>query len=308
MDDLRTFVAVVEGGSFSRAARQLDLPRATVSRRIARLEARLGLRLVERNTRHMRTTPAGEDYYTAVADCLQGLDDAEARLAEDETALAGPVRMTAPVTPGAFFLADWVGDFLRDYPGVDLDLRLTDRMVDLVADDVDVALRAGPLEDTGLVARTIGFTRRLVCAAPSLVEARGRPRSPAELAEWPAVRFTAAGGDAGRHWPLRGPGGARAQVAIRGHCTVDEMNLVRRLALAGSGVALIPEFVCGADLAAGRLVRLLEDWEGPGAPFHLVTTGRRFRPRRVEALVDHLARRAAAEPWLEAARPERWRG
>ena len=304
MEALRTFVEVVESGSFSEAARHLDLPRATVSRRIARLEARLGVRLVRRSTRRMQVTPAGEAYYATVASCLQSLETTEQHLAERDAAVTGRLTVTAPVTPGSFFLGDWIGDFLQAHPEVEVDLRLTDRMEDLVESGADVALRVGPLPDTGLVARPLGLTPRFVCASPGLVDRLGLPGTPDALKAWPTIRFAAEGGDGGRQWRLRSRDGSERTIAVDGRCTVNEMNLVRRLARSGAGAAMIPEFVCREDLEAGRLVRLLPDWEGPAAPFFLVTAERTFVPRRVEAFLAFMVERARRDPALRPFDPE----
>src|SRR5258706_15126102 len=205
LNRIRLFVRVAEAGSFTAAARIVGLPKSSVSRGVAALERDLGVRLIQRTTRRLHLTEAGRAYYESVSRALSGVEEAAAAVSELQDAPSGPVRLTAPLDLGLWLLAPSVARFAERYREVRLDVALTQRVVDLVREGVDLALRAGKLADTGLVARPLGLVRAGLFASRRYLKRKGRPHSVRELAEHDCVLFRANGGRAGRD--LVGPAG-----------------------------------------------------------------------------------------------------
>src|SRR5262249_39669885 len=235
------FVRVAEAASFTGAARLCGLPKSSVSRAVAALERELGVRLIQRTTRRLQLTEAGRAYYESVSRALSGIDEAPAAVSELQGAPRGPVRITAPADLGHWLLAPTLARFAMRYPEVRLEVSLTQRLVDLVHEGFDLALRIGKLADSRLVARPLGSVRAGIFAAPPYLKRRDRPASVAELAERDCLLFR---GVAGRAvWQLVGPAGRQA-IEVRGTITADDNQFIREAAAAGKGLTLLPIFAC----------------------------------------------------------------
>jgi len=298
--ELEVFLRVVREGAFSAAARSLDLTPSAVSKLIARLEARLGTRLFVRTTRALTLTEEGEAYRQAGLRVVQELDEAEA--AATAGAVRGRLRVNASIPFGAMFVAPLVPTFLARHPDVILDLSLSDDMIDLLAQRADVAIRTGTLPDSALVARKLGASRRIVCAAPSYLKRRGTPRTPAELADHTCLTFNLRRARPG--WPFT-LGDRTVEQPVAGNLLVNNGETIRQMAVAGVGIIRVGLFHVAADIKAGNLVPLLEK-HNPGdlEQIHAVHVGGGHVPSRVRAFIDHLVKGLARVPLLGAGRAD----
>lgn len=291
LNAVTAFVAVVEHRSFRAAARNLNVPKSTVSRRVALLEEQLGVQLLQRTTRTVTLTDVGEAFHQRAAQALSTLTDAAREVQEAEASPRGVLRMTAPVTFAEHFLGDIVTEFLRANPDVRVTLDLTDRYVDLVAEGYDLALRAGVLQDSSLRARLLGTNAVVLVASPRYLEQHGTPRSPADLLEHDCI--VNAGTERGAKWPVLVKRKV-TMVPVRARVAVSSFMLVREFAAAGLGIARLPAGFSADDEAEGTLVRVLADFQPPPMPLHAVfPPGPRLSPR-VRAFVDLLAARLDA--------------
>jgi len=284
LNRIRLFVRVAEAGSFTAAARLSALPKSSVSRAVAALERDLAVQLIQRNTRRLQLTEAGRAYYESVSRALSGIDEAAAAVSELQDAPRGPVRITAPADLGQWLLAPILVRFARRYPEVHLEVSLTQRLVDLVHEGFDLALRAGRLADSRLVARPLGLVRAGVFAAPQYLKRRGRPQSVAELAAHDCVLFRGVSGRA--VWQLVGPAG-RQKIEVRGAVGADDGHFIRAAAAAGQGLTLLPIFACSGP-ERRDLQRVLPEYATVGEPLQLVYPTARFLPKRVVLLRDQL--------------------
>jgi DNA-binding transcriptional LysR family regulator len=291
---MRAFVAVVEAGGFSAAARGTGRSKALMSRYVAELEEELGARLLNRNTRQISLTEAGETAYEEAQEILRRVgrlrDDIEA-----STNLArGRLRVSAPRTLGDGDLSRAVMEFLVKYPDLRMELSLEDRFVDLVNEGYDAAIRISALEDSSLIARRLADFRIAVCATPNLVAAgSGRPHHPAELAELPCVIDTNVRSRA--NWPFR-DGDKRISVAVSGRVEASSPHAIAAAARAGLGFARLPLLLVQQDIAAGRLVRVLQDFEADELGIFVVYPHRERMPAKLRVFIDHMAE------WFEAER------
>jgi DNA-binding transcriptional LysR family regulator len=280
------FIRVVDGGSFTAAARALDVRKSTVSRKVAELEERLGVRLLHRTTRKLGLTEAGRTYYARCAELAASFERAEAEVSTFQQAPRGRVRITIPLNYG--FIAPILRELLAAYPEVELELLSTDRMVDLVEEGFDVAIRVGHLADSSLVARRLGTARMSLMASPKLLAAQPPPKAPEGLAAVDCLLFSR---DAQRGgWRLR-RGRQEVTVAPRSRFVVNDFEMLHDAAVAGLGVALLPPAPCAADLREGRLVPVLEGWTGPEFTVSAVYPSARHLTPKVKTLVDLLAAR-----------------
>ena len=285
--ELEVFVRVVELGGFSAAARACGMTPSAVSKLVSRLERRLGARLLNRSTRQLQLTAEGCGLYERGRQVLAALDEAE-RCAGVQDVPRGKIRVNANVPFGQHFLLPLAPLFLERYPQVTLDIVLTDAVVDILEQRTDVAVRAGPLKSSSLLARKLGQTRMLIVAAPSYLARRGTPLLPAELASHNLLDANYARSRSG--WPLRQAGGDIV-VPVTGNAQASDGEALRQLALAGLGLARLAAFQVRADIAAGRLQAVLEDCNpGDSEDVHAVYVGQGGHlPLRVRALLDFLA-------------------
>jgi len=300
LDDLAVFLHTAEAGSFSAAARRLNLSPAGASAAVKRLEGALGARLFQRSTRRLRLSEAGERYLPHARAALQALGTGEATLAADaaeERTLRGPLRLGLPSDLARSHLLDWLEAYLASQPpgtapsGVEL--RVSDRVADLFAQPIDFAIRYGALEDSGLIALPLlPDNRRVLCAAPSYLARRGAPQSLAELGHHNCLRFFR-GDTVHSRWRFERAGAVQV-VQVQGDRIADDSDLVRRWALAGLGIAYKSRLDVAADLAAGRLQQLLPELPGESAPLMMLVVSRDRLTPGVRRLVAHLAERCQA--------------
>jgi DNA-binding transcriptional LysR family regulator len=290
LNRVSAFVRVVQDGGFTKAAQSLGVPKSSVSRGVAQLEQELGVRLLQRTTRQVHLTDAGTAFYDRVARALGDIDEATLAASDEHAQLRGTVRITAPPDFGVGVLAPMLARFVRRNPGIYVDVVLTGRVVDLVGEGFDLAVRAGILRDSSLVARRIGTLGSALYASPKYVARRGAPKEVDELASFECVLFRPQNGKSTVHLVRRG--GEERDVDMRGPLAGDDFAFVRKAVIAGAGIGVLPEFLCAGDEQRGKLVRVLPEWrfEGGGA-LHVVYPSARFVPQRVVALREHLVER-----------------
>jgi len=278
----------VDAGSFTRAAKELELPISSVSRGVAGLERTLGTRLLQRTTRKLHLTDAGQAYYERTRAALSSLDEAARAASNLSSEPRGTVRVATPSDNGMLQFAEIVTRFSRKYPLVHLEIAMSPRRVDLVAEGFDLALRAGKLDDSTLVARKIGADSLGIYAAPSYLRQRGKPKTLAELAQHDCVLFRGINGKA--EWRLSGPRGEES-VTVRGPVNVDEMSFVQAAVAAGLGIALLPSVGVRLMAKKGDLpspVRLLPEYALSGGDLSVVSPSARLQTAAVVAFRDFL--------------------
>jgi LysR family transcriptional regulator, regulator for bpeEF and oprC len=286
LDDLRVFERVGALGSFAAAAKALGQPRSNVSRSVARLEAALATRLVHRTTREVTLTPAGESLIARCAAALGELSDALSHVGSLSNEVSGRLMLSAGIGFGINVLAEQLPGFLRNFPNVRLQLDLTSRTADLVADRVDVAIRLGRLPDSSMVAVLLGEMRRVLCAAPSYLDRRGEPAAPDDLANHDAIEMPAADGRA-RTWVFV-KGGRTTEITVEPRVAVNDALTIHRLVRNGAGIGIVSRYLCAADIDAGRLIHLLPEWHAPSIPVNMVFPSRRELSPVVRAFVDYM--------------------
>jgi DNA-binding transcriptional LysR family regulator len=287
LSDVVCFVAVVERGSFTAAAEQLGLSRAAVSKLVSRLEARLRARLLNRTTRSLSLTEAGQVFLDSARRGLREIAEAESAVARLQGAPRGILRLNAPMSFGILHVAPAVTAFLARFPELRIDMRLDDRRVDLVEEGFDVALRIGELRDSSLVARRLCGCPRVVCATPAYLRARGEPQAPEDLGRHSAIVYSYA--DAPGAWEFTGPDGATATFDVAGPVQVNNSLALREVLLGDAGLALVPRFVVGPDLRSGRLKAVLTAYRPREQAVYAVYPGRRHVSPKVRAFVDFFA-------------------
>ena len=279
------FVHVVETGSFTAAASLLGLRKSSISRGVARLEEELGVRLLHRTTRRLNLTDAGSAYFSRVREVTSAIDEATAEVKEMGHEPRGTVRMTAVPDSASSMLPEIITRFVRQYPKIRVELVLTSRSVDLVEEGIDLALRAGVLRDSPLVARKIAPTPLALFAAPTYLRRRGKPKALRELAQHDCVLYRP---EAGKNsWRLGGPKG-EASVEVTGPIGSDDMSFNVHAAVAGAGIALLPTAVAVNPLDQGKLARVLPDYEVTGGAVYIVSPASRHQLARVRLLRDFL--------------------
>ncbi|MGE0080072.1 MAG: LysR family transcriptional regulator [Thiohalomonadaceae bacterium] len=294
---LDALVAVVEAGSLSAAAARLNVAKSVVSRRITELEAHLGVRLLHRTTRRLVLTDAGQAFSRRAAEILAELAEAEHAAAEGRQALTGRVRLAAPLSFGLLHLNPALTAFAEQHPGVQLDVDLNDRAVNLVEEGFDLAVRIGHLEDSSLVARALAPIRTLLCASPGYLARRGTPRHPRDLAGHDGLVYTNV--PEAQQWRFTDAKGNTESVRVPARLRANNGDLLLEAAAAGLGIVATPTFIAYRAVLEGRLVPLLTDYRLPAANAYAVYPTRRFLPRRVRALVEFLGERFGAEPYWD---------
>jgi DNA-binding transcriptional LysR family regulator len=297
---MEVFLRVADAGSFSAAARRLQLTPSAVAKLIARLEERLGTQLFVRSTRNLKLTREGHAYYQDASRILEDINTLEARLAHDSATPRGLIRVNATIPFGNHVLVAVLGGFLEKHPEVSIDLSLTDDVIDILGERADIAIRSGTLRDSRLLARKLGVSRRVIIAAPSYLERFGCPQSPADLENHNCLNFNFR--RAQDQWALNHTGnddpGART-----GNLQVNNGETMRQLALAGVGIGRLARFHVGPDIEQGRLHPLLEDTVEPEfEQIHAVFVGQRQMPLRMRVFLDYLAKNISLEQAQDNAR------
>lgn len=310
---LKAFLTVVDEGGFAPAARKAGVATSSLTRQVDALEERLSTILLNRSTRSVTLTPAGEDYYPRAVRIMADLEEANLSVAEREGAPRGLLRVSLPVAFARLHVSPILPDFLRACPQVELELVMTDQLVNLVEDRIDVAIRLGSLESSSLIARRLAPHRRLLCASPDYLASRGEPACPADLARHNCFSFSYGSGD--RTWRFS-RGGKEEQVRVRGTLRANHSETLREVALAGLGLLLMPTWLVGQDVEEGRLRVVLPAWEahlgrtGPAVTeggIYAVYLGDRRTSAKLRAFIDFLEARFGSPPYwdryAEAGRP-----
>lgn len=286
MTALRVFRSVVENGSFAEAARRMQLSPAAVSKNIAELETHLGVRLLNRTTRRMSMTEAGQRYFQQIAGILDQLASADQSLAALQQSPSGLLRVAAPMGFTLTRLSGAMAGFLQRYPDISLDLQLDDRRVDIVKEGFDLAIRGSDqLEDSSLIARRLMALHHVVCGAPDYFARRGTPRAPMDLRAHDCVQFTMS--DHVAEWEFT-RNDEKQRVPIDGRYKVNSSLAIRDALCAGFGVSLIPRQYVQGDLAAGRLVSVLDEWRPVRTAVHAIYPSRQYMLPKLRAFVEFL--------------------
>jgi len=282
---MRAFRCIVECHGFSAAAERLDTTHSTISRQLQQLEAQLGTRLINRNTRRFSLTSAGQQYYAACVDILQRLDQAALAVGQAHESPRGVLRISAPVVIGTLELASWLPAFQQRYPEIEVDLSCDDRFVDLIAEGFDVALRiCGPLADSSLVARLLTVSDRLLVAAPTYVARQGLVRQVHDLADHALLGFAG-----GADWSLTDARGVTTAVRAEGRFKADSISSLHAAALAGVGIAAFTRATVQEDLLRGRLVQILPQYSLGQRHYYALYPHARHVALKVQVFVEFMA-------------------
>lgn len=294
---MRVFTTVVDAGSFAAAADKLELSRGMTSRYLAQIEKYLGVRLLNRTTRRLSLTEAGEDYYQRAAQVLSLVEEAEQQAARGAAEPRGTLRINAPVAFGIRHLGPALGDYLARCPQLKADLTLNDRFVDLVEEGFDVAVRIARRIDPGLVARPIARARAFACASPGYLKKHGAPKSPADLERHNCLTYAYGGPQNAWQFARKG---REVSVRVKGSLHGNNGDALCSAAAAGLGVVLQPAFLVHELVRAGKLVRILPGWEAESGTVYAVYPSRQFLAPKVRSFVDFLVERFGGKPEWEA--------
>ncbi len=299
---MRTFVRVVEAGSFTGVAAEQSTTQPTISRQVAALEEYLGVRLLTRTTRALTLTDDGRAFYEHALRALEAVGEAENAVGRRQAKPTGTLRLAVPVVLGRRHIVPRLARFLARYPEVSIDLAMGDGFVDLVEQGIDLAIRVGEITDQSLVARKIGMVRRLTVASPAYLKAKGTPRTPEELKRHDCIVYTRLA--TGSRWHFESVDGPLS-VTVSGRFRVDNSEAVREGVLAGLGIAVIPAFAFSDEITRGAVKVLLKTYEPKLLPLNAVYPSRRYVPLRVRAMIDFLAHELEIDPVLSGygARP-----
>lgn len=298
LTEIAVFVHVVDTGGFSAAADRLDLSRAAVSKAVSRLEARLGARLLHRTTRRLSLTESGRALYERSRRALASIEEAEEEIGRLQGEPRGTLRISAPVYFGVHHLAPLLTEYLVRYPDIDADVQLDDRLVDIVAEGVDLAIRVSALEDSSLVGRRLAPCHIALCASPGYWERHGHPESPADLAAHNCFVYSNLASPT--VWRFRDSDGHEIAVTVGGRLRFNNTEMARAAALQGLGVIWVPTFYVGDELRSGRLTRALAGYRpAREVAIWAVYPARDHLPVKIRLLIDLLAERFGPAPWWD---------
>ena len=294
--EMSVFSKVVASGSLSAAARDLGVSTAVVSRRLAALEARLGVRLVNRTTRRLALTDEGASYLDACTRILGEIEDADAAAAAKRVEPQGVLKVALPASFGHKHIAPLIPPFAARFPRIQLALSLSDRTVNVIEEGYDLAIRIGELEDSSLAARKLAPNRRVVCASPAYLKTHETPRQPGDLQQHNCLTTT----ELSMNWEYKGPDGKRGAVRVSGNYACDNWEVLREWAMAGLGVALKSTWDVRRQLEDGSLVRLLPGYDfGTDVAIYAIYPHRRYLPAKTRVFIDYLAESFGPEPYWD---------
>ena len=282
LNEISIYIKVVQTGSFSKAAKILGMPKSTVSTKVSNLEKRLNTTLIQRTTRKLNVTPAGEAYFKG---CIQGLEEiqaAETELTSLRGEPSGNFRITAPIELGSTVLPELIAEYTRRYPKVSVEVILTGRKVDLVSENVDLAIRAGNLKDSTLIAKKIGSVYFALFASPKYLKNKEELTHPRELNKHRCLHFSLSGSGA---WRLSNSKGT-LDIPVKSVVTADDFNLLKIMTLRGEGICYLPAHYCNADVKSGKLVRVLPEWKGQPTAVHFVYPPTKYISPKLSAFMN----------------------
>ncbi|HEX7972415.1 MAG TPA: LysR family transcriptional regulator [Thiobacillus sp.] len=294
---MQIFVGVVETGSISAAAERLNLAKSAVSRRLAELEAHLGVALIQRTTRRLNLTDSGRAYYARCVAILADVEEADAAVSQAHGALKGRLKLALPLSFGLLHLAPLIQTFMTQHPDVRFELDFNDRQIDLMQEGFDLAIRIATLADSSLIARRLAPIRHIVCASPDYLARHGTPRAAADLAQHVCLAYSNVR-DSGL-WNYRGPDGQPGLVRVPVRLAASSGEFLIRAAMAGEGLILLPTFYVHEALRTGQLMRVLADHTWPELSAYAVYPPTRHLSSRARALIDFLAAHLAGEPYWD---------
>ncbi|MCP3142418.1 LysR family transcriptional regulator [Pyxidicoccus xibeiensis] len=293
LDEIFAFMSVVDAGSFVGGGRAIGLTRSAAGKALARLESRLGVRLLNRTTRHMSLTDEGRVFHEHCLQVLAALDEAEASVGQRTGTPRGVLRLTLPGAFGRLHVLPLLRDYLRTWPELQAEVSFTDRVADIIEEGYDLAVRINASStDTRLVSRVVAQHRVVICAAPSYLEARGKPETLEELAKHDCLLFSSR--TRRQSWQLRQKGGSWVKVEGRSRLRLDSGEAIRDAAVAGLGIAYLPGFLVDEDLASGRLEALLPSCEQETVPIMAIYPSKRHLPAKVRRFIDLMVEKWSA--------------
>ena len=294
--EMEVFVRVVDAGSISGAAERMDMAKSAISRRLAELESRLRVQLLNRTTRRLSLTAAGSEFYERCNGILAEVADAEGNVASADATLQGRLRVAAPLSFGLEHVGPVINDFMQVHPGLAVEVDFNDRQVDLVAEGFDLGIRIAKLSDSSLVARKLTTIRNVVCASPAYWDKYGRPEHPDDLKQHMALRYTLA---AQRSWRYLAPDGSRGSVTVSAQTSANNGTFLSQSAAKGSGVIRMPVFIAYRLIESGQLEPVLLDYRWGDLSAWAVYPKTRHVAYRVRALIDQLASSFGETPYWE---------
>ena len=300
LNDIVVFTKVVETKSFTGAAEQLGQPKSTVSRKLAQLEERLGVRLVQRTTRKLALTDIGQAYYERCSRIVADVAAAEQLVTDMQSTPRGRLRMTAPVDLSMRYLGMIVADFLSNHSDINIELEATDRVVDLIEEGFDLAVRFGTLPESTLIARRLCSISAVMCASPAYLARRGTPTTIEELDEHDRVLFTPS--PRTQSWTMS-HGDQIYEFGRPARFASNNVGAVHEAAASGAGIAVLTDFIVASDCARGNLAYVLPGWTARAIEVNAVYPARQNLPPRLSLFLEHLAKSLSPPPWADAAQP-----
>jgi DNA-binding transcriptional LysR family regulator len=282
LNEIAIFVKVVQSGSFNQAAKQLGMPNSTVSAKVSSLEKRLGVTLLHRTTRKLHITQAGQAFFDKCQLGISELKNAEEEVTLNQGEPQGILRITAPSALGSSILPEVFALFAAKYPKVHLDLILQDRFVDMIAEGVDLAIRAGELKDSSLIAKKIGVNYFAPFASAAYIKNHGKPTHPKDLRNHRCLQYVPMGRD---KWELVSKEKQKVSIPMTGNIIADDLSAIKEMAVAGAGIALMPTFTCGPEIKKNKLIRVLPDWRSDVRPLSFVYPAQKFTNPKLQAFM-----------------------
>jgi DNA-binding transcriptional LysR family regulator len=283
LNEIHIFVRVVQAGSFHKAARQLGMPDSTVSTKVSVLERRLGVTLLHRTTRKLSLTQAGEVFYQNALKHIEGLISAELEASLSQSEPSGTLKITAPAMLASSILPEVIAAYAKKFPKMRVELLASDAALDLIAEEIDIAVRAGALSDSSLKSLKLGVGYFAPFASATYVKAHEKIRHPKDLLEHACLQFTPLGRE---RWQFVNRDKLRVQVAMKRKFLLNELYLVREMAIAGEGIALLPTFVCEKEVGEKQLVRILPEWRSDARDIHFVYPAHRYVPPKLSEFIS----------------------
>lgn len=297
LSDIAVFVQVIERGSFTAAAEQLQLSKSVISKYVTRLEDRLGVRLLHRTTRRLSLTEAGQILYQRSQRGLEEIEAAEMEVSTLQQTPRGRLRFNCPMSFGILHIASALGEFRKICPDVSIDMNLEDRRVDLIEEGYDLAIRIGELPDSSLVARRLGPCKHVLCASPAYLQQHGTPRTPDELKQHHCLTYGYH--DSPREWRLLAPDGRYINVPINSTMHMNNSLALREAVLADAGIVLTPTFIVGPDIQSARLQQLLPNYRMLELSIYAVYPERKHLSPKVRAFIEFMLKRINATPYWD---------